>query len=66
MKHGKKSPRSSRAGAGAALEQELDQALAATFPASDPVAVDSAEEHRARRTKSSRSKRTPAATRRRK
>jgi uncharacterized membrane protein YccC len=33
----------------AALERELDQALEATFPASDPVAVDSAEAHAARR-----------------
>lgn len=33
----------------AALERELDQALEGTFPASDPVAVDSAEAHAARR-----------------
>jgi len=33
----------------AALERELDSALEGTFPASDPVAVDSAEAHAARR-----------------
>lgn len=32
----------------AARERELDQALEATFPASDPIAVDTAEEHEAR------------------
>ena len=35
--------------ADAALEREIDQALEATFPASDPIAVDTAREHRARR-----------------
>lgn len=35
--------------ADAALERELDQALEATFPASDPLAVDTADEHDARR-----------------
>jgi len=34
---------------GAALERELDEALKETFPASDPVAVDSVEEHARRR-----------------
>ena len=48
MKRRKKDARSSSAGAGTALERELGQALAAPFPASDRVAVDSAEEHRAR------------------
>ena len=33
----------------AALERELDNALKGTFPASDPVAVDSAAEHTRRR-----------------
>lgn len=33
----------------AALEREIDEALEETFPASDPIAVDSAGEHRARR-----------------
>lgn len=33
----------------AAIERELDQALEATFPASDPLAVDTVEEHDARR-----------------
>ena len=33
------------------LEEELDDALKATFPASDPPAVDSAAEHAARRRK---------------
>ena len=32
-----------------ALERELDDAHKATFPASDPLAVDSAAEHAARR-----------------
>lgn len=32
----------------AARERELDQALEATFPASDPIAVDTAEQHQAR------------------
>ena len=40
--------RGAQRGAGPALERELDEALAETFPASDPVAIDSAEEHRAR------------------
>jgi len=44
----RKNARDSPDGAAAALERELDQALAATFPASDPVAIDPAEEHRAR------------------
>ena len=67
MKRGTKNRRSSRAGTGAALERELDQALAATFPASDPVAVDSAEEHRARlRPKNLSGKQARAATRRQK
>lgn len=35
-------------GAELALERELDEALAETFPASDPVAIDSAAEHRDR------------------
>lgn len=35
--------------ADAALERELDHALEETFPASDPVAVDTADEHAARR-----------------
>ena len=35
--------------ADAALERELDRALEDTFPASDPVAVDTADEHAARR-----------------
>lgn len=48
MNRRKRDERSSSPGAGDALERELDQALAATFPASDPVAVDSAEQHRAR------------------
>lgn len=30
------------------LESELDEALEETFPASDPIAVDSAEAHKAR------------------
>ena len=34
--------------ADAALERELDHALEETFPASDPVAVDTADEHAAR------------------
>jgi hypothetical protein len=33
----------------AALELELDEALEETFPASDPVAIDSAGEHARRR-----------------
>lgn len=33
----------------AALERELDEALRETFPASDPIAVDAAVEHAARR-----------------
>lgn len=40
--------RNPQRGAGPALERELDEALAATFPASDPVAIDSREEHLAR------------------
>jgi hypothetical protein len=32
-----------------ALEKEVDDALKGTFPASDPVAVDSAAVHAARR-----------------
>ena len=48
MKRRKRNPRSSSPSLGAALERELDQALAATFPASDPVAVDSAEAQRER------------------
>ena len=35
--------------AGGNLERELDEALAETFPASDPIAVDSARMHAARR-----------------
>ena len=67
MKRGKRNLTSSRRSAGAALERELDQALAATFPASDPVAVDSAEEHRSRLKPKNRSaRRTRAAARRRK
>lgn len=42
-----RSPRTVRREPQAALERELDEALAETFPASDPIAVDSAEEHRA-------------------
>lgn len=38
------------------LESELDEALDATFPASDPVAVDSAAQHRARRKSAGRGK----------
>lgn len=34
-----------------ALDRELDKALEDTFPASDPVAVDSAEVHEERRRK---------------
>ena len=34
---------------GRLLERELDQALEATFPASDPVAVDTLDEHEGRR-----------------
>lgn len=37
-----------QAQADAALERELDDALKATFPASDPVAVDTAAQHAAR------------------
>ena len=42
-----RSPRTAPREPQAALERELDEALAETFPASDPIAVDSAEEHRA-------------------
>ena len=42
--------------ADAALERELDQALEATFPASDPLAVDTAGEHDARRKRLPRNK----------
>ncbi len=38
-----------QAQADAALERELDEALKGTFPASDPVAVDTADQHAARR-----------------
>lgn len=37
--------------AASALERELDHALEETFPASDPVAVDTADEHAARHKK---------------
>ena len=43
----RRSPRTAPREPQAALERELDEALAETFPASDPIAVDSAEEHRA-------------------
>ena len=43
--------------ADAALERELDEALKETFPASDPVAVDTAGEHAARRKRAPRKKR---------
>jgi len=43
--------------ADAALERELDEALKETFPASDPVAVDTAGEHAARRKRVPRKKR---------
>lgn len=35
-------PESSQTSAGEALEQSLDEALDATFPASDPIAITSA------------------------
>ena len=38
------------------LERELDDALKGTFPASDPLAVDSADEHAARRNRAAREK----------
>ena len=44
-----RSPRTAPREPQAALERELDEALAETFPASDPIAVDSAEERRAGR-----------------
>ena len=34
-----------------ALERELDKALEDTFPASDPIAIDSADVHEERRRK---------------
>ena len=40
----------------ASRERELDEALAGTFPASDPVGVDSAEEHRSRLARKDRTK----------
>jgi hypothetical protein len=39
-----------------ALDRELDRALEDTFPASDPVAVDSAAVHEARHRKSAQEK----------
>jgi hypothetical protein len=43
--------------ADAALERELDHALEETFPASDPVAVDTVDEHAARRKRAGQTKR---------
>jgi 6-phosphofructokinase 2 len=45
-----------QAQADAALERELDDALKGTFPASDPLAVDTADEHAARRNRAAREK----------
>ena len=45
-----------QAQADAALERELDDALKGTFPASDPLAVDTAAEHAARRKRAAREK----------
>ncbi|MCD6041121.1 MAG: phosphofructokinase, partial [Burkholderiales bacterium] len=45
-----------QARADAALERELDDALKGTFPASDPLAVDTADEHAARRNRAAREK----------
>ena len=46
--------------ADAALERELDHALEETFPASDPVAVDAANEHAVRRKRPGQKKRRKA------
>lgn len=42
-----------------ALERELDKALEDSFPASDPIAIDSAEVHEERRRKAQQDSRSP-------